>query len=70
MKAKILFILFALLLFSCQLDKEQLGTSFEPLTKAQAMEVAQQEVKDIASSQTTQVWNSNSQVTDAYEVYL
>ena len=70
MKAKILFILFALLLFSCQLDKEQLGTSLEPLTKAQAMEVAQQEVKDIASCQTSQVWNSNSQVTDAYEVYL
>ena len=70
MKAKILFILFALLLFSCQLDKEQLGTSLEPLTKAQAMEVAQNEVKDIASSQTAQVWNSNSRVTDAYEVYL
>ena len=70
MKAKILFILFALLLFSCQLDKEQIVTSLEPLTKAQAMEVAQQEVKDIASSQTAQVWNSNSLVADAYEVYL
>ena len=70
MKVKILFILFALLLFSCQLDKEQLGTSLEPLTKVQAMEVAQNEVKDIASSQTAQVWNSNSRVTDAYEVYL
>ena len=44
MKAKILFILFALLLFSCQLDKEQLNTSLEPLTKAQAMEVAQNDM--------------------------
>ena len=70
MKKYIIFLLIASLLFSCQLDKEQLGISFEPLTKAQAMEVAQQEVKDIASSQTAQVWNSNSQVTDAYEVYL
>ena len=70
MKKYIIFLLIASLLFSCQLDKEQLGISFEPLTKAQAMEVAQNEVKDIASSQTAQVWNSNSQVTDAYEVYL
>ena len=40
------------------------------LTKERAVELAQEEVREIASGGRTYVWNASSAVTDAFPVYL
>ena len=71
MKSKISLILMIALLFSCNIDYlKQSNVEFESLNEIQAKELAQNEVANIASSQTARVWNSNSKVVSAFPVYL
>ena len=71
MKSKISLILMIALLFSCNIDfPKQSNVEFESLNEIQAKELAQNEVANIASSQTAKVWNGNSKVVSAFPVYL
>ena len=71
MKSKISLILMIALLFSCNIDfPKQSNVEFESLNEIQAKELAQNEVANIASSQTARVWNGNSKVVSAFPVYL
>lgn len=68
-KKRFVFLMSGLILLGCSNAVES-PLSAATLTKQRAMELAQDEVREIASGERVYVWNKNSKVTDAFPVYL
>lgn len=68
-KKRFVFLMSGLILLGCSNAVES-PLPAATLTKQRAMELAQDEVREIASGERVYVWNKNSKVTDAFPVYL